>query len=412
MIYGERTSRNAVIISPNDEVEHLKRVPYMNGSFNEEWLQKLIAENPNILPTAAVSNEYSPLICIGREVPVGRGDTQGYIDNLYVSPSGNIVIVETKLFRNQESRRAVVAQIIDYAKELQKWDCEKLNKIASEYFLKNDGQAYNIIDVMARQGYCTLSDEAVLTDSINKSLSRASFLLLIVGDGIRSNVQQLADFLNENTSMSFNLALAEMEVYQHADNLIVIPNLITKTTVIERHYISQPPVDESETKSKSYIQKPILTRKEFISVFADNGGYDPDKISEFISDMEAIDGLSVRIAPTELTIRFSPADDFSYALLTFSISSNHSDIWIVPERINTALKKHGRFPSDAEPFLQSFKPFINEKRCRYTPYENESSFYFANVSHVLQHTEDLITAAEQFANAVTNNENRGDYCAY
>ena len=405
MIYGERTSRNAVIVSSSGEVEHLKRVPYMNGSFNEAWLQELIAENPNILPTAAVGSEYAPLVCIGREVPVGSGDTQGYIDNLYVSPSGHIVIVETKLFRNQESRRTVVAQIIDYAKELQKWDCEKLNKIASDYFFKSEGQAYNIIDVMARYGFCTLSDEASLVDSINNSLSKAAFLLMIVGDGIRSGVQQLAEFLNDNTSMSFNLALAEMEVYQENDNVIIIPNLVTKTTVIERRINSTEPVYEEKSDKKPYIQKPVLSRKEFISQFSDNGGYDPDEVSEFISDMEAIDGLSVGLAPTELTIRFSPADGSSYALLTFCIASNHSDLWIMPGRIKAALEKHGRFPFDAEPFLEFFKRFINEKRCRYAPYENEAGFYYANVSDVLQHTEDFITAAEQFANAVTNNEN-------
>lgn len=74
------------------------------------------------------------MICIGREVAVGSGENTGYIDNLYITPSGMIVIVETKLFRNQEARRTVIAQIIDYAKEVQKWDAEKLDKIAQGYF--------------------------------------------------------------------------------------------------------------------------------------------------------------------------------------------------------------------------------------------------------------------------------------
>lgn len=402
MIYGERTTRNAVIVSSNGEVERLKRVPFMSGSFNEAWLQNLIAENPMLLPAADVSSEYAPLVCIGREVPAGSGETQGYIDNLYVSSSGRVVIVETKLFRNQESRRTVVAQIIDYAKELQKWDCEKLNEIASDYYYKTEGQAYNIIDIMARYGFCTLSDEAKLVDSINKSLSKAAFLLMIVGDGIRSGVQQLADFLNDNVSMSFNLALTELEVYQADDDIIVIPNLVTKTTVIERRLYS-PDATEDRNR-KQYIQKPILSRKEFISRFADNGGYDPDDVSEFISDLEAIDGLSVGVAPTELTIRFSPDDGVSYALLTFSISSNHSDLWIMPGRIKAALEKHGRFPFDADPFLDFFKQFINTKRCKYIPYENETGFYYADVSFVLQSADSIIAAAEQFANVATNSE--------
>lgn len=404
MIYGERTNRSAVIISSNGEVERLKRIPFMNGSFNEAWLQNLIGENPNILPSGEIGNEFAPLVCIGREVPVGSGETKGYIDNLYLSPSGRIVIVETKLFRNQESRRAVVAQIIDYAKELQKWDCEKLNGFVSEYYLKKEGQALNIIDLMARCGYCTYSEEASLVDSINDSLSKASFLLMIVGDGIRSGVQQLAEFLNDNTSMSFALALTELEVYQSGESIIVIPNLITKTTIIERRIRSVDSPSSCDEK-KQYIQKPLLPRKEFIAKFADNGGYDPDEVSEFISDLEAIDGLSVGIAPTELTIRFSPEDGHSYPLLTFGISSNHSDLWIVPGRIKVALENHGRFPFDAEPFLDFFKQFIDIKRCKYAPYEKESGFYYADVSDVLNNSESVISAAEQFANEVTSIEN-------
>jgi hypothetical protein len=38
----------------------------------------------------------------------------GYLDNLLVKPLG-----ESKLWRNVEARREVVAQIIDYAKDLQ-----------------------------------------------------------------------------------------------------------------------------------------------------------------------------------------------------------------------------------------------------------------------------------------------------
>ena len=119
MLYGEKLNRQAVFIGANGETDRLNRIPFMSGSFNEAWLQELLEENPSIIPSGDVSSEYAPLICIGREVPVGSGETQGYIDNLYITPTGRIVIVETKLFRNQESRRTVVAQIIDYAKELQ-----------------------------------------------------------------------------------------------------------------------------------------------------------------------------------------------------------------------------------------------------------------------------------------------------
>ena len=51
----------------------------------------------------------------------------GPIDNFMVTPSGLPVLVECKLWRNPEARRQVVGQILDYAKELSRWQ-SKLSK--------------------------------------------------------------------------------------------------------------------------------------------------------------------------------------------------------------------------------------------------------------------------------------------
>lgn len=409
MIRGERMSRPALIVDSDGCAVQLKRIPFMSGSFNETWLQEILANNPFLIPASDIDTEYGSLVCIGREVPVGSGETQGYIDNLYVTPTGHIVIVETKLFRNQESRRTVVAQIIDYAKELQKWDCEKLDEVAGAYSMQKTGQAFRIIDLMENLGHLTYSDEATFTDRINRSLAKAQFLLMIVGDGIRSSVQQLSDFLNENTSMAFHLALAEMEIYQLNDGVVIIPNLLTKTSIIERSIISlNEPRDNERAKSDQistqYVRKPILTRREFIDIFSSNGGYDPDEIGEFVGDIETIDGFSVGISPTELTIRFSPEKGRTYALITFGISSGDSSMWIMPGRIKAALEKHGIFPFEADPFLDFFKGYVDLKRSKTSPYENLAGFYYADIPTVLEHKRDFISAAEQFAISIQTNE--------
>lgn len=391
------TKRTPMFINENGIGTKLQRVPFMSGAFNEAWLQQLLADNPDLIPSEEFGSEYSPLVCIGREVPVGSGDTKGYIDNLYISPSGAITIVETKLFRNQEARREVVAQIIDYAKELQKWDSKKLNQVASDYFYKTEGQAADIIDVMANKGHLTLSDEGILNDNINFNLKNAHFLLLIVGDGIRSGVQQLADFLNENTSMRFNLALAEMEIYRYNNGVIAIPNVITKSVLIERY--ADEPIPFGKNKD---IIKPVLSMNEFIKIFAEQGGYNADEITEFILDMEAIPGLSVQTTRTELTIRFRPVEDKTYALFTFSISLGHADFYIMPQRIQNALQRHGFFPFDADDFLEFYKPYIDTDRCKSVPYEDTRCFYYADMDAVLRHTKEFITAAEKFAVQISN----------
>jgi hypothetical protein len=79
--------------------------------FTENWLQELLIVNPNFLPIHEINSTLGKLIPLGREVSV----TAGSIDNLYATTEGIICIVETKLWRNPEAHRTVVAQVLDYA---------------------------------------------------------------------------------------------------------------------------------------------------------------------------------------------------------------------------------------------------------------------------------------------------------
>lgn len=82
--------------------------------FHESRLQELLILNPSLLPSEEVDESWENLIPLGREVSV----TAGAIDNLYITSEGLICLVETKLWRNPEAHRTVVAQILDYAKDL------------------------------------------------------------------------------------------------------------------------------------------------------------------------------------------------------------------------------------------------------------------------------------------------------
>lgn len=400
MIYSEKAKRQALIVDNEGNAKRLPRIPFAEGSFNEAWLQKLIEDNPVIIPTHDINGCYSSLVCIGREVPVGNGKNQGFIDNLYVTPQGQIVIVETKLFRNQESRRTVIAQIIDYAKELHTWDCEKLDIVTAKYTLNKFGQSSRMIDLMMSKGYLSSSDESEFTDSVNRCLNDSSFLLMIIGDGIRSGVEQIVDFLNENSNMSFSLALAELEIYQNGNDTIVIPYLLTNTSVIERYVYTEQGL---KRESSEHPIKPLMSKNEFIKQFAVNGKYDSNTLSGFIDEINSINGLSIGIAPTEMTIRFN-VDEASFPLMTFSISQCHADLWVCPVRIRDFLDKHGIFRFEADCFLDSYKQYIDETRCKSKPYENESGFYFAKVADILSNPNPLISAAEKFCRSITSNE--------
>lgn len=113
-----------VLSSGSDRGDQLERIEARSeDGRNEAWLQSVIFEHPEILPVAYFDENYAPVVPVGREIST----SSGYIDNLYISPSGAITIVETKLWTNPEKHRTVVAQIIDYAKELSQWSFDDLN---------------------------------------------------------------------------------------------------------------------------------------------------------------------------------------------------------------------------------------------------------------------------------------------
>lgn len=120
---GKRIRSNPLVVKDGAEPYSLKRIPTTEKMFQEERLQNLLFEHPDLLPVADVESAFSPLISIGREIPTNVGP----IDNMFISPQGYLTIVETKLWRNPEARREVVGQIVDYAKEVSKWSFDDLD---------------------------------------------------------------------------------------------------------------------------------------------------------------------------------------------------------------------------------------------------------------------------------------------
>jgi hypothetical protein len=173
-------SKKPIIIKENS-VETLSRVLLNSKTFQEDWLQNILENSPNLLPTSEIDQIFSPLVFVAREVNV----KSGFIDNLYISSKGYLVVVETKLWRNPESRREVVGQIIDYAKDLKEWSYEDLNELYKEY----NNTTSSLFEKMIKLNYQKVEDESIFIDIVEKNIKNARFLLMIVGDGIREGVK-------------------------------------------------------------------------------------------------------------------------------------------------------------------------------------------------------------------------------
>lgn len=202
----------------------LRRMPLaQKGSeIDEAWLQRLIHESPEVLPVKDVfARVGGRMVSLGREIPVPTG----LIDNLILSSSGHLVVVETKLWRNPQARREVVAQVLDYAGYVRAWDYDKLNSLWRE-----SGRTGSLHEAVAPE-----EDEASWVDSINDYLASGEMVLLVVGDGIESRAETLADVVGGRPDLQFRLALVELRLYRLEDgSALVVPSTLARTAEIER----------------------------------------------------------------------------------------------------------------------------------------------------------------------------------
>jgi hypothetical protein len=203
-------------------------LPLTGRDLSERQLQDLLHAQPDVLPIDAISSRWGPLVSLGCEIEVEAG----FIDNLFVSPHGELTVVEAKLWRNPEARREVVGQIIHYAASL-----SRMTYGALDQAVRTSTAGLPIwAQVQASLHASSADREAEFVDTVARNLSSGRFLLLVVGDGIRSDIHDIAELLARHPTLAFHLELVELRVYSVPDttDLVVVPSLVGRSEEVTR----------------------------------------------------------------------------------------------------------------------------------------------------------------------------------
>jgi hypothetical protein len=220
------------VLVQNNLASPLHRVEFDDNFRDEDWLQQLLFEHPELIPFDEIEPAFKGSVAVAREVESGSGP----IDMVYVNGDGLLTLVETKLWRNPESRRTVVSQLINYAAELAKLSYENLIQALADAE-EEDG------DLLVRQIEASAAsfDKRRFIDAVSLNLKRGRFLLLIVGDGIREDVDSMAEFLQGKPNLGFTLGLVEMALFRlkegSNDAILVQPRIVARTREVKRAII-------------------------------------------------------------------------------------------------------------------------------------------------------------------------------
>jgi hypothetical protein len=198
--------------------------------FQEAWLQELLFKHPSIIPVGYMDEAYAPLVSIGREIAA--------IDNLFISPSGLLTVVETKLWRNPEAHRTVVAQILEYAKTLTSWTYDSLDRAVSSDLGRRYNEPTSIYKAVKKAVHNFELSEIEFQAKVQDGLSNGKFALLIVGDKIFPGATQLAETIQSAPHLQFSLGFVELHCYRLEKDsnwpLVIVPNFVARTREFTR----------------------------------------------------------------------------------------------------------------------------------------------------------------------------------
>src|SRR3989440_6046162 len=208
------------------------------GFPNEATLHTLVEQAPHLLPLAGTPR----LIVVGREVQLGSGRA-GFIA---LEPSGRIAIIEIKLARNEEARRAIITQVLAYAAYLWGLDQTALERDVLYHHLQKLGYE-NLAHAVESNDQEGSFDAEAFSAGITESLKLGRFRLVFVLDEAPEELVRLVNYL-ETISDQLIIDLITLSAYTVNDSQILVPQRVEAEP--QRLEVSQLTASRSKTEGQ------------------------------------------------------------------------------------------------------------------------------------------------------------------
>lgn len=167
----------------------------------ETHLQEIIYGDPETIPFEDINPESENR----KKIPIkelglpGSGNT----DVVIVDQSGEIYMIETKLATNDDIRRKVVGQILEYAAYLWERDFEWLDNKVREKLDSSLSECFQDVKGWVKENF---------EEAVTNNLQEGSFKLIIVVDRVTEELRRITEF-----TMKRRLAIHPVELRYFKD---------------------------------------------------------------------------------------------------------------------------------------------------------------------------------------------------
>jgi len=206
-----------IVLMENGKVRSLTGKQFYTDDMNETWLQETLYQAGDLLNQTS-RDSLDPIIPLCRELPLRGSTSTVYLDILAVRASGRPVLIECKLWKNPQARREVVGQILEYGALLQGQSYADVDAQVKATLKQSATSIWGIAKSKSDQTI----NESDFIDHFTSCLIDGSFDLVLAGDGIRSDVKSVVNFLENRQSQINSLNMLEVNVFENGVNRLVV----------------------------------------------------------------------------------------------------------------------------------------------------------------------------------------------
>lgn len=250
---GFDTADRIYSLAEDGRFESMDKEPYER----EYDLQSLLEKHPDLLAGDQI-DELNPRrwLHVSREVGVPEddgGSDRWYLDHLFLDQDAIPTLVEVKQSNNNDTRRKVVGQMLDYAaNSVAYWPVESLRDAFEASANEAGEDPTQLILSLIRATPEDIDPVDKFWTQVKTNLQAGRIRLLFVADEIPKELQQIVEFLNGQMSSAEVLAV-EVRQYKGEKSKTLVPRVIGLTAVAAARKTAQN--DGGKWDESSFFQE-------------------------------------------------------------------------------------------------------------------------------------------------------------
>lgn len=211
------------ILYRNNNKENWQKVE--KGKYkNEDHLQKILYDDPGLIPIADLGSGHKPLLVVVRELGLPRS---GSTDIIGIDENGGISIIEAKLATNPDVKRTVIGQILEYAAFLWNKTYEEFDEMIARRLNRH------LIDIMGERAENNEWSEEDFRSNVARALERGDFTLFIAVDEMNDSLKRILEFLNSRDMSNLEIYALSLPYFEQDGKEFLVPKIFGYSSIVK-----------------------------------------------------------------------------------------------------------------------------------------------------------------------------------